>query len=182
MRKSLIQISENITKLKRKLKKDTSALSLELYRRIREVAVSELPWNDPLENQIISDDSDIIRLLPDELQNIFMVGDVMNFTDDIGFRLPQNLLHDGMWKETNEELANVAERILDALHDAWKNPAFESNFVEKLNEGAYVTNIILPAVRASLKSLYLWTSSFLSNFERQSSTSAVRRGSDRSGK
>ncbi|CAJ0746460.1 266_t:CDS:2 [Entrophospora sp. SA101] len=73
MRKSLIQISENITKLKRKLKKDTSALSLELYRRIREVAVSELPWNDPLENQITSDDSDIIRLLPDELQNIFMV-------------------------------------------------------------------------------------------------------------
>ncbi|CAJ0745152.1 15980_t:CDS:2 [Entrophospora sp. SA101] len=68
------EISENIIKLKRKLKKDTSALSLELYRRIGEVTVSELPWNDPLANQIISDDSDIIRLLPDELRNIFMVG------------------------------------------------------------------------------------------------------------
>ncbi|CAH1769835.1 7711_t:CDS:2, partial [Entrophospora sp. SA101] len=70
---------------------------------------------------------------------------VQNFTDDIGFRLPQNLLHDGMWKETNEELANIAERILDTLHDAWRNPTFGSNFVEKLNEGTYVTNIILPA-------------------------------------
>ncbi|CAJ0769764.1 8340_t:CDS:1, partial [Entrophospora sp. SA101] len=47
------EISENITKLKRKLKKDTSVLSFELYRRIRKVTVSELPWNDPLTNQII---------------------------------------------------------------------------------------------------------------------------------
>ncbi|CAJ0921795.1 12394_t:CDS:2 [Entrophospora sp. SA101] len=61
------EISENITKLKRKLKKDTSVLSFELYRRIRKVTVSELPWNDPLTNQIISKDSDIICLLPDEL-------------------------------------------------------------------------------------------------------------------
>nr|CAG8454512.1 103_t:CDS:2 [Entrophospora candida] len=127
------EISENITKLKRKLKKDTLALSFELYRRIRKVTVSELPWNDPLTNQIISNDSDIICLLPDELQNTFMEPlqymvpslpsivyrkcneFVQNFTDDIGFRLPQNLLHNGMWKETNEELANIAERILDTL-------------------------------------------------------------------
>ncbi|CAJ0833004.1 10149_t:CDS:2 [Entrophospora sp. SA101] len=44
-----------------------------------------------------------------------------------------------------------------------------------MNEGTYVTNVIIPAVRASLKNLYLGTTSFISTSERQSIASANRR-------
>nr|CAG8463526.1 10920_t:CDS:2 [Entrophospora candida] len=140
---------------------------------------SPIPWNNALKfpNKTIAEPPQ--RMAPSLLSIVHRRCNefVQNFTDDIGFKLPQNLLHDGMWNETNEELANNILNNLIIRHDAWRNPAFESNFVEKLNKGAYVTNIILPAVRASLKGLHLWTSSFLSNLERQSSAGAVRRGS-----
>ncbi|RIA91862.1 hypothetical protein C1645_736774 [Glomus cerebriforme] len=48
--------------------------------------------------------------------------------------LPRKLIHDGTWKETENELAIIAERILDTLSDSWNNPAFGVNFVESLNE------------------------------------------------
>jgi hypothetical protein len=60
--------------------------------------------------------------------------------------------------------------------DSWNNPAFGTNFVESLNEGTYVTNMIVPAIRATLKNLLLRKSTFVSSSERQSSASADRKG------
>ena len=42
-----------------------------------------------------------------------------------------------------------------SLHrnDSWNNSAFSSEEAEALNEGTYLTNLIVPAIRASLKNL-----------------------------
>jgi len=54
--------------------------------------------------------------------------------------------------------------------------------VESLNEGTYVTNVIVPAIQATLKNLPLGKSTFISSSERQSSASADRKGDGRSGR
>ncbi len=76
--------------------------------------------------------------------------------------LPQKLSHNGEWKESDEELAKVTSRILDSLNDSWNNPAFSSEFVKSQNEGTYMTNVIVPAIRATLKGLPLGRSSYVS--------------------
>ncbi|CAG8635975.1 1767_t:CDS:2, partial [Paraglomus occultum] len=96
--------------------------------------------------------------------------------------LPRKLTHNGAWKESNEELAEVASRILGTLNDAWNNPAFDPEFAELQSEGTYVNNVILPAIRATLKCLPLGKSTFVSSSERQSSASADRKGSGRLGR
>ncbi len=37
------------------------------------MSVSELTWKDPLANQVISDDSDLMEKLPERLKESFMV-------------------------------------------------------------------------------------------------------------
>ncbi|RIB05212.1 hypothetical protein C2G38_2253947 [Gigaspora rosea] len=62
------------------------------------------------------------------------------------------------------------------MEDSWTNPAFGPEYAESQNEGTYVKNAIAPAIRASLKDLPYESSSFVSTAERQSSTSADRKG------
>ncbi|RGB22691.1 hypothetical protein C1646_775680 [Rhizophagus diaphanus] len=66
--------------------------------------------------------------------------------------LPEKLLHNGTWKESDEELADVTSRIL------------------------------IPAIWATLKGLPLGRSSYVSSAERQSSASADRKGKERAGR
>ncbi|CAH1768425.1 6714_t:CDS:2, partial [Entrophospora sp. SA101] len=80
---------------------------------------------------------------------------VANFIENRIIVPQRKLSHDGTWKESDSELANVAERILDTLNDSWNNPAFGPEFVDSLNEGTYVTNVVVPAIRATLKDLPL---------------------------
>ncbi len=54
------------------------------------------------------------------------------------------------------------------------------NFVKSLNEGTYVTNVIVPAIRATLKNLPLGKTTFVSSSERQSSASVDRKDDGRS--
>ena len=67
---------------------------------------------------------------------------------------PNKLTHDGTWKDPIDILVNVVEGILDVLNDSRRNPAF--------SEGTYVTNIIVPAIRATLRDLPFEKSSFIS--------------------
>ena len=69
--------------------------------------------------------------------------------------LPQKLSHNGKWKESDEDLADVTSRILSSLNDSWNNPAFSSEFTKSQNEGTYVTNVIVPAIWATLEGLPL---------------------------
>jgi hypothetical protein len=59
--------------LKSKLKKKTSALYQHLFSAINQVPTDELTWKDPLGSQVIADDSDIIKKLPKQLRENFMV-------------------------------------------------------------------------------------------------------------
>src|SRR5688572_18468571 len=96
--------------------------------------------------------------------------------------LSRKLVHNGMWKESNEELAEVATRILGTLNNTWNNQAFDPEFAKLQSEGTYVNNVILPAIRATLKCLPLGNSTFVSSSERQSSASADRKGDGRLGR
>ncbi|CAB5197922.1 unnamed protein product [Rhizophagus irregularis] len=195
------EIKKNINELKAKLKKNTTTpINQHLYFGIDNVNISELSWMDPLASQVISDESEIVKKLPGQFKHTFMKPVrqmvplslpsavkrkcnefVATFIENREIDLSRKLIHDGTWKETENELAIIAERILDTF-DSWNNPAFGANFVESLNEGTYVTNVIVPAIRATLKNLPLGKSTFVSSSERQSSASADRKGDGRSGR
>jgi hypothetical protein len=67
---SSAQIRSNINKLKSKLKKNTSTLYQHLFSAVNRVSTDELTWKV----QVIADESDIIKKLPKQLRENFMVG------------------------------------------------------------------------------------------------------------
>ena len=71
---SSAQIRSNINKLKSKLKKNTSTLYQHLFSAVNQVSTDELTWKVPLGSQVIADESDIIKKLPKQLRENFMVG------------------------------------------------------------------------------------------------------------
>ncbi|CAH1765876.1 15529_t:CDS:2, partial [Entrophospora sp. SA101] len=78
-------------------------------------------------------------------------------------------------------VASVATAVTQATANRFIGSSAE--FAESLNEGTYVTNIIVPAIRALLKNLPYGMSTFISTSERQSIASADRkRGSNDEGK
>ena len=76
--------------------------------------------------------------------------------------LSQKLSHNGEWKESNSELAEVTSRILGSLNDLWNNSTFSSEFAKSQNEDTYMTNVIVHAIRVILKGLPLERSSYIS--------------------
>ncbi|CAB4389196.1 unnamed protein product [Rhizophagus irregularis] len=63
----------------------------------------------------------------------------------------QKLSHTGTWKEREEDLLQVTEKILDTLSNIWKNPAFEPQNAKFQSEGTYITDVIVPVIRSALK-------------------------------
>ena len=76
--------------------------------------------------------------------------------------IPDLLSHDGNWKDSKEVLSEITIGILNTLSDSWKNSAFGFEFVSSLNEGTYVTNVIVPAIQTTLKNFLFEKSSFIS--------------------
>ena len=70
----MAQIRSNINKLKSKLKKNTSLFYQYLFSAINQIFTDELIWKVPLGSQVIADESDIIKKLPKQLRENFMVG------------------------------------------------------------------------------------------------------------
>ena len=75
---------------------------------------------------------------------------VSNFPTRSVSRLPHGLSHTGDRKESEEKLIEVAIKILEALKNILCNPAFHPKFVETLNEGTYVNNVVVPLIHATL--------------------------------
>ncbi|CAG8687208.1 11063_t:CDS:2, partial [Acaulospora morrowiae] len=107
----------------------------------------------------------------------YISDDVINLSENYTTDLSQKLSHDNTWKESDDRLAIIAERILNTLNDIWNNQAFGSEFANSLNEGTYVSNVILPVIRATLQDLPFGKSTFISNFEKQSDASADQKRS-----
>ncbi|CAH1770586.1 20_t:CDS:2, partial [Entrophospora sp. SA101] len=66
--------------------------------------------------------------------------------------------------------------------DVWKNPAFRLNFVNMQSEGIYVTDVVVPLLRVTLKNLPVRKINLLSTAERQSVASADRMDEKKQGK
>ena len=64
--------------------------------------------------------------------------------------MSSGLSHDGKWKENDDKLKEIAMKILDTVRNIWCNPAFGDEFIESLNEGTYVNNVVVSAIHASL--------------------------------
>ncbi|CAG8530738.1 12900_t:CDS:1 [Racocetra persica] len=92
---------------------------------------------------------------------------------------PEKLIHDGTWKESEEEIASVIRGLFTLLEEIWINPAFNSELAKSLNEGTYQSTVILLSIRAILKNLPFSLFSFISASERQSIASSDRKGKGR---
>jgi hypothetical protein len=55
--------------------------------------------------------------------------------------------------------------------DIWKNPAFSPKLVKSQSEGTYMTDIIVPMIRTSLKDLLIGKSDYIFIAKHQSITS-----------
>ncbi|RIB19993.1 hypothetical protein C2G38_2180367 [Gigaspora rosea] len=134
---------------------------------VNQVFIDELTWKVLLGSQVIADESDIIKKLPKQLCE--------NFMKPARNMMPTTL--PGRWKESNEKLAEITDEILETCkNDSWNNSAFSPEEAEVLNKGTYLTNLIFPAIRASLKNLHMENSPILARkYERQSIASADRR-------
>ncbi|CAJ0834495.1 3529_t:CDS:2, partial [Entrophospora sp. SA101] len=86
---------------------------------------------------------------------------VMTYSNTLYEEIPIELSH-GNWDESEEVLEEIASGILDIIGDVWRNPAFGNKFIKSQNEGTYVTDIIVPMVKASLKKLPIKSFAFVS--------------------
>ncbi|CAJ0839795.1 9384_t:CDS:2, partial [Entrophospora sp. SA101] len=144
---------------------NSSPLYDELLSSLGDVVVSDLSWKDPIASQVISDDSELVKKLLKKLKRVFMEPArkmIPTSLPPIMEVLPEKLEHDKSWKEGDVILVEVTKGILSVLSDTWKNPAFSPEFIESQNEGTYVTNIIVPTIRAVLKDLPFGKSSYVS--------------------
>ncbi|CAG8665932.1 19933_t:CDS:2, partial [Gigaspora rosea] len=110
---------------------------------VNQVFIDELTWKVLLGSQVIADESDIIKKLPKQLCE--------NFMKPARNMMPTTL--PGRWKESNEKLAEITDEILET--------SFSPEEAEVLNKGTYLTNLIFPAIRASLKNLHMENSPIL---------------------
>ncbi|CAJ0849202.1 13852_t:CDS:2, partial [Entrophospora sp. SA101] len=150
------KIKQNLDKLRGKLMNGTSKLHRELVTALNGLSISELTWRDPLASRVISDDlqlkpvEDMVPpIIPSAIREECSKF-VSNFMIRSTLSLHQGLSHDGNWKENNDKLKEVALKILDTMRNVWDNPAFRPEFVESLNEGTYVNNVVVTTIHASL--------------------------------
>ncbi|GET66578.1 hypothetical protein GLOIN_2v1776328 [Rhizophagus irregularis DAOM 181602=DAOM 197198] len=90
-------------------------------------------------------------------------------------KIVENAKHDNKWKEDDSDLLKITGRILDVLGEIWSSPIYAtSTSRNKQSEGTYITDVIVPLLRASLANLpngYICTSIA----ERQSIASKIRK-------
>ncbi|CAG8675508.1 3723_t:CDS:2, partial [Gigaspora rosea] len=175
----------------------SSSFAREIYKYLDSVELDNLKWQNPLANQVITDEfvqnlskesgdgnvyksfkEPLNRMRIDAPSNIREICNVFieDFNKDEIEILPPKYLHNHIWRESSKELANITNEILESLSDIWRNPAFEANIAKTQSEGTYVTDVIVRLLRASLKKLLIRNTAFLSAAERQSQASVNRKG------
>ncbi|CAJ0827499.1 4704_t:CDS:2 [Entrophospora sp. SA101] len=174
------QIENNINKLKDKLKKESTPLYRKLYSAVDALSINEMTWKDPLASQVISDKSELVNRLnvnlkkafqkparqmkPDSIPKIrkmckeFISSFVNRTYQDI---VPEKLIHNGSWKESEEKLSNIVKEAFVVLEDIWINPVFNYDLAKSLNEGTYQSTVVFLSIRAILKNLPFRLSSFI---------------------
>ncbi|CAJ0829688.1 15039_t:CDS:2, partial [Entrophospora sp. SA101] len=154
---TLEQIENNLQKMKLKLSINSTSLAQQLALGLRNISASNLEWNVPLANCIIDDSSDLVNNLKEPAKKTFL-------------------------KPARQMVPPSLSLIREMLKDILNNLAFGPGFADSLNEGTYVTNVIVPLICATLKNLSYRKSSFISTYERQSIASKNRKGEDKTGR
>ncbi|RIA94188.1 hypothetical protein C1645_818478 [Glomus cerebriforme] len=189
------EIKINMGDLKKKLGRSTTSHAKEMHQMVEKISLSDLSWKDAVTNQVVSDDSDLVKKLGKSTYQSFMkpiqcmqplipktinekcISFAKNFSIEDLDELPLKLSHDKTWKETEEVLTEITGEILDTLDNIWRNPAFGLNFENTQSEGTYVTDVVVPLLRATLKGLAVKKIALLSTV-----ASADRKGVRKLGK
>ncbi|RHZ69656.1 hypothetical protein Glove_281g9 [Diversispora epigaea] len=193
------EIDRNLRTLKMKLGAPLADNDTSLYDGLKinlnSIDPSELTWRDPEANMIIADDSVLVKNLGPRQKQFFLkprenmkcaslssisskCNGFINDFNSIGFSdTIRNIVHNKEWKENESKLLECTDRILNIIRGIWNNPAFATSEMRSTqSEGTYVTDIIVPLLRASLEDLPSGAI-FLSTAERQSIASKTRRSS-----
>ncbi|CAB4381326.1 unnamed protein product [Rhizophagus irregularis] len=170
------EIERNIRKLQSKLGSPMTDADISLYgalkTNLRSINISDLTWRDPEANMIISDDSSLVKNLGVRQKQLFLEPCenmkcvlptsvtsrcdefVNNFNNNEVPEVLRNIIHNKEWKENDDKLIERTNRILSVLREIWKNPAFAtSEMRSSQSEGTYITDVIVPLLRAGLEDL-----------------------------
>ncbi|CAG8575266.1 1880_t:CDS:2, partial [Paraglomus brasilianum] len=181
------KIEENVDLLKEKLKHPILETDVLLYSALRkevnDINLAGLSWTDHEANMVLSDKSTIqprenMRCTLSEQVASTCDNFIENFAQKDVSKDMKNVFHNRRWKESDSTLVQVGE--------IWSNPAFATRTSRReQSEGTYITDVIIPLLRASLVDLPI-DHICLSTAERQSAASKARRkaevGSGRRGK
>ncbi|CAG8542474.1 11517_t:CDS:2, partial [Scutellospora calospora] len=191
------EIEENLNTLRSKLEHPTTEADINLYGSLKQALASmdssDLTWRDPEASMVLSDDSEVVKNLGHRQKKIFIeprenmkcvLPDSVvakcdrfaeNFNNSNISMIMMNIFHDKKWKENENGLVKITERILGTLGEIWNNPTFMTiTSRSEQSEGTYVADVIIPLLRASLNDLPNG-SICLSTAERQSIASKARR-------
>ncbi|RGB29162.1 hypothetical protein C1646_818666 [Rhizophagus diaphanus] len=171
------EIERNIRTLQSKLSLPMTDADISLYgalkTNLRSINISDLTWHDPEANIIISDDSTLVKNLgvrqkqlflePCENMKCVLPTSVTSRCDEFvnnfnnNNEVPEvlrNIVHNKEWKEDDDKLIERTDRILSVLGEIWKNPAFTtSEMRSSQSEGTFLTDVIVPLLRAGLGDL-----------------------------
>ena len=118
--------------IEKKLAQKSGALSDAFRINMKEIDVDNLTWEDPIANQIISDNSTIVKKLPSDQRKKFMnpASEMLSDLPEMiqnqcqkfvsKYRkkehiLPKILTHDKQWKEKEKRLKKITKSILNVL-------------------------------------------------------------------
>ncbi|CAJ0844777.1 6868_t:CDS:2 [Entrophospora sp. SA101] len=167
------EIETNLQKLKLDLGKSTAPYAKKLLKYLKKIKPSNLLWRDQEASQVISSNPEIILRLSVEVEDEYKYymepvkhmegttplhikdvcnGFMMSYNNTMYEEVPIELSH-GSWDELEEDLVGIASGIINTIGSVWRNPAFGEKFAKSQNKGAYVMDIIVPVVKASLKKL-----------------------------
>ncbi|GES80988.1 hypothetical protein GLOIN_2v1632380 [Rhizophagus clarus] len=171
------EIEQNYNTLKSKLSNPKTDSDTSLYDALKKNLVNHidpgnLSWRDPEANMVLSDKSVLVEKLGQRQKRVFMEPYenikctlpesviskceqfMCNFNKPNITNMSRNIVHDKTWKENISALEKRAERILSVLGDIWNNPAFENSTTRKeQSEGTYITDVVIPLLRASLEDM-----------------------------
>ncbi|RHZ84709.1 hypothetical protein Glove_78g202 [Diversispora epigaea] len=191
------EIDQNLRALQSKLGAPIADTDISLYSALKTNLISidhsELTWRDPEANMIIADDSVLVKNLGQRQMQVFLepresmkcilptsiTSKCVEFSNNFNradvSKVLRNVVHNKEWKEKESKLIKRTNHILGVLEGVWNNPAFASSEIRGTqSEGTYVTDIIVPLLRASLEDLPNG-GIFLSTAERQSMASKARK-------
>ncbi|UZO27334.1 uncharacterized protein OCT59_019532 [Rhizophagus irregularis] len=169
------EIKYNINDLKKKLKTNNSSYALEIRLDLEYIDIDKLTNDsDIIKNLSVGVYQSFIKLAKqikiNSLPNIIQE-ECNQFLNDFK-KENLNLLynkykHNNTWIESNEKLCEITKEILNTLSNIWKNPAFKSEFANIQSKGTYVTDVIVPLLRTTLKDLIIGNVNLLSTAEKQ---------------